>query len=448
MPLTSNQKIRIGPASAGLILMAGLLLSGCMGMDVASRFNTDPGQPETGLTTDNGGALAENPETGGAIVTDLRARQSILPGGGAFAHIAAGVVQTSSGAAAAELRIARLKSQAREANWLPSIGPAVNLTSLSGLVASMLVEAAIFDNGRKKAEREFAAADVELAAVSLADELNVRVYDALAAYVTLQRATEQAAIDQRALAQLAEFQRIMRVRVEGGLSDLSEQQIIDQQVAQMQATLSADQRTAVVAAEELASLYGGQVGGVSGIETLPADAAAPEPLAVLRARGLAAQSLAEAKMDRADILPGLTAQASVSGDGDVDTGLVLGAGQMMGLGTGASLQALDGAADLAARQVADAAQDARREIEALQNDMETLALREAQGAEVLAQTTGNLAMFTEQYKVGRRSLLELVSEHDRHARLARDQAALRFEIVLKRLAIARTRGVLVDGVQM
>ena len=444
MPGLSGRNLRIGPAQAGLILWLGL--SGCVG-DVASRFNTDLSQPETGLTAQNGGALSEDPEAGGQIITDLRGRVSVLPQGGAFDQIAAGVIATSSGAAAAELRIARLKAQARATNWLPSLGPSVNLTSLSGLVASILVEAALFDNGRKKAERDFAAADVELAAVSLAEELNGRVYEALLAYVTQSRAADQAAIDERALVQLSEFQRIMRLRVEGGLSDRSEQQILDQQVAQMTATLAADQRTAEVAGEELASLYGAAVTGVSGLDALAADAPVPEPLAVLRARGDAAQRVAGAQIDRADLLPGLSAQADVTADG-VQTGLVLGAGQMLGLGTGASLEALAAVSDLAARQVAEASEKALREIAGLQNDMETLALREAQGAEVLAQTTGNLAMFTEQYKVGRRTLLELVGEHDRHARLARDQAALRYEIVLKRLAIARARGVLVDGAQM
>jgi adhesin transport system outer membrane protein len=440
-------KMKIGPAHAGPILAAALALSGCMPDGVASRFNTDPGQPEAGLTPANGGALAEAPETAGLIVTDLRSRQSVLPNGGTFDRIAAGVVQTSSGAAAAELRIARLKAQAREHNWLPSIGPSVNLTSLSGLVASMLVEAAIFDNGRKKAEREFAAADVELAAVTLAEDLNARVYSALEAYVTIQRATEQAAIDQRALGQLSEFQRIMRLRVEGGLSDLSEQQILDQKVAELQATLASDQRTAQVAAEELAALYGGPVNGFLGIDAIAPDAPAPEPLAVLRARGQATQNVAEARIGRANILPGLAAQARVSKDG-VERGLVLGAGQNFGLGTGPSLEAFDQVAELSARQVAESSETSRRHMDAVQNDMETLALREAQGKEVLAQTTGNLGMFTEQYKVGRRSLLELVGEHERTARLARDQAALRYEIVLKRLALARERGVLVDGAQM
>ena len=444
MPGLSVRKLWIGPAKAGLVLWLGL--SGCVG-DVASRFNTDPSQPETGYTVQNGGALAEDPDAGGQIITDLRGRASILPQGGAFDQIAAGVIATGSGAAAAELRIARLKAQARATNWLPGLGPSVNLTSLSGLVASILVEAALFNNGRKKAERDFAAADVELAAVSLAEELNDRVYDALLAYVTQQRAVDQTAIDQRALVQLSEFQRIMRLRVEGGLADRSEQQILDQQVAQMTATLAADQRTAEVAGEELASLYGAAVTGASGLDALPADAPVPEPLAVLRARGDAAQRVAGAQIDRADLLPGLSAQADVTAKG-VETGLVLGAGQMLGLGNGASLEALAAVSDLAARQVAKASEDALREIAGLQNDMETLARRAAQGAEVLAQTTGNLAMFTQQYKVGRRTLLELVGEHDRHARLDRDQAALRYEVVLKRLAIARARGVLVDGAQM
>lgn len=447
MPFLSGRKNGIGSALAGLILGTAVMLSGCVGDDVASRFNTDPSQPETGLTTDNSGALAEHPDEGGQIISDLRLRQSILPQGGTFGQIAAGALQTSSGAAAAELRIARLKAQARATNWLPSVGPSVNLTSLSGLVASILVEAALFDNGRKKAERAFAAADVELAAVSLADELNTRVYDALVAYVTSQRALAQMQIDQGAIVQLTEFQRIMRVRVDGGLSDLSEQQIIDQQVAEMQATLSADARTAEVASAELAMLYGAPVTGLTGMDALPEDTPAPEPLAVLQARGQAAQRVAEAQINRADLLPGLSAQANIGEEG-IDTGLVLGAGQMMGLGTADSLEALASVQDLSSRQVAEAAQEARRKIDGLQNDMETLALRAAQGADVLTQTSGNLAMFTEQYKVGRRSLLELVSEHDRHARLARDQAALAYEIVLKRLAIAHARGVLVDGAQM
>jgi adhesin transport system outer membrane protein len=72
----------------------------------------------------------------------------------------------------------------------------------------------------------------------------------------------------------------------------------------------------------------------------------------------------------------------------------------------------------------------------------------AQGARVVAQTEGNLSLFVEQYKVGRRSLLELVSQYDSFARLKRDQVALQYEIALLEIEIARDRGLLVDGARM
>ena len=78
----------------------------------------------------------------------------------------------------------------------------------------------------------------------------------------------------------------------------------------------------------------------------------------------------------------------------------------------------------------------------------TLASRQAQGAEVLRQTEGNLALFTEQYKVGRRSLLELVGQYDSFARLERDQVSLRYDIAVLELEIARDRGLLVDGARL
>jgi hypothetical protein len=93
MPSRFKSSVRIGSALVGPILTAALLLAGCVQSDVASRLNSDPGQPETGLTTANGGALSENPEEGGQIVSDLRLRQSILPSGSTLDRIAEGVIQ-------------------------------------------------------------------------------------------------------------------------------------------------------------------------------------------------------------------------------------------------------------------------------------------------------------------------------------------------------------------
>ncbi|MFN4130771.1 MAG: TolC family protein, partial [Paracoccaceae bacterium] len=66
----------------------------------------------------------------------------------------------------------------------------------------------------------------------------------------------------------------------------------------------------------------------------------------------------------------------------------------------------------------------------------------------LRQTGGNLAMFTEQYKVGRRTLLELVQQYESFARIERDQVALKYIATDLRLQIALERGVLVDGARM
>ena len=69
-------------------------------------------------------------------------------------------------------------------------------------------------------------------------------------------------------------------------------------------------------------------------------------------------------------------------------------------------------------------------------------------AAVLRQTEGNLSLFTEQYKAGRRSLLELVGQYDAYARLERDQVSISYDVALLELQIARDRGVLVDGANL
>ena len=70
------------------------------------------------------------------------------------------------------------------------------------------------------------------------------------------------------------------------------------------------------------------------------------------------------------------------------------------------------------------------------------------GDAVLAQTSGNLELFVEQYKLGRRTLLELVGQYDSYARLERDQVSLGYSIAVLELEIARDRGLLVDGARM
>jgi adhesin transport system outer membrane protein len=380
------------------------------------------------------------------LISDLQARRSVLPPGGPFATIAAAVTEAGAGVAAAELRVSRLQAEARSRNWLPRIGPAASLTSLGALAASILVEQTLFDNGRRKAERAHAAADVEVAAVTLASEGNKRVYEGLKHYTAAERARDQSAVAERAVARLADFERIMALRVDGGLSDRSEQRVLSQKLAEMQANLAGDRQAELTAMATLAAMTTRDLTTLRGIDSLPPDRPTPEPLSILRARGEGAREVAEAQMQKADLLPGLTASADLGRDG-VDAGVGLRGGSF-GFGSRAARDALDATDDLVDRRSAQATEDANRRIVGLQRDLQTVRSRDAEGAEVLRQTAQNLEMFTAQYKVGRRTLLELVQQYESFARAERDQVALKYMATDLALQIALERGILVDGARM
>jgi adhesin transport system outer membrane protein len=341
--------------------------------------------------------------------------------------------------------VARLRAEAKSKNWLPSIRPGVTLSSLGALAGSILLEQALFDHGRRKAERAHAAADVEVAAVFLAQDMNQRVYDGLVHYLTIARAQEQAAIAERASARLTEFESVVAMRVQGGLSDRSEEQIITQKRSEMMATLTADRNAAAQAQAELGAMTSRPLTGVRGLDRLPAPQPA-EPLAVVKAVGEAARATAQAQMNRAGLLPGLGVTATGDGDG-VTGGLRLG-DTVIGFGTGAALRAADAEADAATRRIDEQRQNSARRIVKLEQDIAALLSREAQGAGVLRQTQGNLDLFVEQYRAGRRTLLELVQQYDAFARLDRDQAAIKYEVARLNLEIASDRGLLVDGDRM
>ena len=419
--------------------LATLVLAGCVGGrgdGIASRMSLPPGA-----------AAAPTTEGGSALISELQARRSVLPLGGSYAQVADAVLEADAGAAAAELRIARLRSDARAKNWLPQLGPAVTLSSLNGLAAGLLLEQALFDHGKRKAERTYAAADVEVAAVSLSTDINQRVFEGLTHYVNAERARAQGAVAARATERLAGFADIMRQRVEGGLSDRSEMQVIAQKLSEMQATVAADHEAEISAMAELAAMTATPVDSLRGIDRLAVVGNTTEPLALVKARSEGTRSVAESRIARAGLMPSLTANADLTSDG-IDPGLRLGGAGLLGWGTKEELAALEATTDVVDRRTTEAGETAERRIVALERQIAQYQSQAAQGATVLAQTAGNLDLFIEQYKLGRRTLLELVGQYDSYARLERDQVSLGYSIALLELEIARDRGLLVDGARM
>ena len=439
MPVTSKRRPGAGAFPPALVLLSAACLAGCLGGEPAARSAADPGLVAPVL--DRKGAVQSD------LIGALAARRSVLPAGSSYARVAASVLAAGSGAAEAELRVARLTAKAKSKNWLPSLGPNVSLNSLGSLAASLLLDQAILDNGRRKAERAYSAADVEVAAVHLAAELNQRVYDGLKLYIEAQRAAELAGITETALVRMRDFDRIMGIRVEGGLSDGSEYRIIAQKVAEMEATLSQEREAVTTAWAELAAMSQGGLEGLKGLGPLPPDGGTPEPLNVLLARGEASRTKAEIAMARAGLMPGFGAQATVDKSGDVTGGLLLD-GEGLGFGRKDNLRALDEAEVSALRRIDQAKETADRRIVALQREIASLTAQEAQQARVLGQMEINLNLFTEQYKAGGRTLIERVNQFEALVRMRRDQASMKYRIAVARLEIARERGVLVDGAAM
>lgn len=444
---TGAGAVRLGPLMALALILSGCMDAGTNGVVGMFRMSDDA-RPDTVASEPQGelAAAGNQAETRSAIIDQLSERRSILSEG-PYARVAEAVLSASAGAAQAELRVASLTAEAKSKNWLPSIGPSVDLTSLGSVAASILVEQVLFDNGYKKAERAFAAADVEVAAVNLSMDINRRIQDGLIHYITAQRAQEQARLAETAIARMGEYERIVAGRIEGGLSDRSEQNVIIQKTSEMQAALTADRNAASLAMAELNAMASHPLDGIAGLQPLPADPGGPEPLSVLKARGEGARNVAEAQMERAAHLPGLKAAGSI-GKGGLTGGLRLGADRLLGLGTGAQLEALDAAGEVADRREAEERQDAARRLVALQKEIDALRIREAETRTVLEQTRGSLSLFTEQYKVGRRPLMELVGMYETLSGQEREHASLKYEIAIRQVRLAAERGVLVDGARL
>jgi outer membrane protein, adhesin transport system len=433
----AGRRVRHSLLGAGSALM---LLAGCMQpLSLTSRSAfADASAPQGPV------ARQSTSSQGSDLIADLQSRRTVLPAQGPFRSVANSVLAGSASAAEADLRVARLTAKAQAKNWLPTVGPNFSLSSLGNVASSLLIDQVIFDNGRKKAERAYAAADVEVAAVSLSQEMNDRVYTGLQLYVTALKSRDQAASDMAAVGRMQEYNRIMGERVKGGLSDESEARVIRQKLAEMQARQGSDNDAATLARNQLNAMAGWPLDQVTGLDEVSIPSAAPEPLKVKLSESEGMRTVAQARITRAAYLPGISAQSDVGG-GKPRLGLVVGTQQMLGLGTLDTLAALDASQEAADARAKVAREEADRAIGTLQGKLTALMAQQARSTDVTRQTRDSLDMFTEQYRAGRRTLMELVTMYETYAQMQRDEVGLKYDIALIKLEIARQRGILVDG---
>jgi len=435
---------------AGLAV-AGLTLSGCMST-LGGGGNHGEVEGESvqvsrlaGVTPPPGAlqAAREEAETS-IIIDDLMGRSTVLPDGSAFSQVSTAVLKAYARASESELKAARLRAQAASKNWLPRMGPVISLSSLSDIVAQLAVDMVLFDHGRKKAERDFAKADVELAAVTLSEDTNERVLTALGLYLDAVEARERAALESRTLKDMKHFEYIMTERVKGGVSDMSDLNVLRQKLSEITSRLSAAQEAEATALAELNAMSAKSLSGVTGLSDVRVGGFDARPLAVLRAEAQRDRDIAQAKVDRANILPGVNAGGTLGSGG---SGITVNAGQdsLLGIGTGASLKAIKAVEEASSRRVAQASEDATREISRLESRLKALGRQVGEASQLTQDAKRNLDLFQSQYDGGQRQVMDVVGVYETFADQQSRQVALKYELALVRLQLAREMGLLADG---
>lgn len=449
--MNSRGRLRAFLALTCAASIAGCANTGGLG-DVArapfSFFQDDVPQAVQASAPAPQAALDANLQDGtqSSLIEGLLNRRSVL-GDGPYQQVSNAVLATNTRAAEADLRAAMLRSEAEALNWLPTLGPTVSLTSLGDVMTQLVVDQVLFDNGRKKAERDYAQADVEVAAVALAEESNQRVHTALDLYIDAQEATAQAAVNDAAMDQMNRYAYVMEERVKGGVSNRVDMQIVVQKRNEMQSDMSSDYEAAARAMAELNTMTATPMDGLIGLSDVGASGPGAQPLPVMKAQAEAHRAAAEAAAARAGVLPQLTAGGSV-GSSAARGGLNLGGGQGFGLGTGAAREAAAESGAAAQARVGQVQEDANRRLAGMRAELASLQRQAVQTQTLADQADANFRVFAEQQRSGHRSVPEVVGIFETKVRTARTATAMKYDVARMELRIAAMMGSLVNGEQI
>jgi len=443
--------MRQGGIKVAAVCVAASLQAGCMGSTGDGAF-VSRANSGADVGTANQAALLQTPTNNdqalnseSAVIQGLLSRNSVLPAGGAYDQVANAVLAANARAAETELRAARLRAEAASKNWLPTIGPNISLNSLGDIISQIVVEQVIFDNGRKKGERAFAKADVEVAAVALAEDTNDRVATGLDLYLSAAEGRESAYVHRATLREMEHFEYIMSERVKGGVSDMSDLNVIRQKLSEIRASISASEEATATALAELNAMSIAPQNDVRGLKTLNISASVAEPLAVTRAGAQKQRDIAQARIDRANQLPGINAEAAV---GENSGGGITFGGPGLGVGTNARLKSIEAAGEAADRRLAQANEDANRTLRKLEGQVAAKARQADEARGLTAQAKANLDLFRAQFEAGQRPVMDVVGVYETFDARQSKEINLKFEALRLQVELARVQGVLVDGEQI
>jgi len=403
---------------------------------------TSPGAQADGTPRSNFAQAEDAPQS--EVITALMQRRSLLETGSVYDRVAGAALSASARASESALISAKLRAEAKSKNWLPSLRPSVSLNDLGEMVASLLLEQVLFDNGRRKAERAFAAADVEVAAVTLSADMNDRVETALALYVAGLRGDEKAAYAHRAIRTMRDFERVVVGRVNGGVSDRSDLSVVQSKISGVQSSMATSNDAARTARAELEAMTRQQFPASPQRLDLSLPPDSSTYLSVLKATSEATRTIEQAKMERAGLLPQVSATGQLGSEGN-GAGVLLNLAEPLGLGTPAALQAVEASKEAALRRVGEAEEEARREYS---REIQRLASYRRQEREALSLSRASREtynLFKAQFEAGQRPVMDVIPIYEELVKREQAYIDAKYEVVLIQLALAAALGLLADG---
>jgi len=258
------------------------------------------------------------------------------------------------------------------------------------------------------------------------------------------KARERRVLEERTLKDMEHFEWVMSERVSGGISDGSDLHVLRQKLAEIRATLAAQSEAEATALAELNAMSTRPLDDVTGLADLSRAKGDIRPIEVLRAEAEKSRDIASAQVERGGLLPGLTAGGTL-GDNGSGIGLNVSSDQLLGLGTGDSLNAIKATQEAAAARVGQAEEDAQRRTARLQNRLSALTRQVDEATALASRAKANLDLFQSQYKAGQRQVMDVVGVYETFAARQAATLDLKYERFETQLQIAEHLGVLAEG---
>jgi outer membrane protein, adhesin transport system len=425
--------MRFGLVAAGLILLGGCL--GRQGTDGGDDVTRAAPPPTLNATMQDGSTSP--------LIEELLNRVSVLQPG-PLQDVANAVLEANTFPAEADLRAARLRAQAQSTNWLPSIGPEISLNALGAVVATIMISQVIFDNGAAKAEREFAKADVEVAAVQLAEDSNDRVQEALDLYITIQAALARAAINDTGTETMEHLAYVMTERVNAGISDRADLQLVLQKQGQVQSDMQSDLELAASSLAALQAMSARPLDTLSGLSPIGTPSPMPDALTVIRAEAESNRTIASVTAQTAGFLPGINVGGNIL-DGADGLELNVAVPNGLNLGTGAQVEAVQQETAAAEARITQERESAARNLAALNGQLASLQRQSAEAQRLAAEAVENYNLFADQQRAGQRGVPDVVGVFETAIRTKREASDLIYDVARVQVRIAQILGTLVDG---